>query len=944
MKSFPSINLEQRLAKDVETFVRAQLDGGSLRELDADTKVLVKRLEECRTDDHIKEALRTIPDSLEATYQTIIDNIAERDRSIARGILIPMCFSAAPLDLQTVADSVSLRSSRHVMDICTTSLLSTSGEEVRLAHFSVKEFLVSEDAVGNICRFSERAAKDHLAKKTVDCISCQTEELNQEMAAIKPFLAYASCHWQAYVAALVDINPQNADLGRKIDSLFTEPTVYFNWSRIADSYAITNDNQWNKLRSECKPAIDRATEMGLVGPVDTPVNQGADPLQSWKAMSWCPLKRAALEGRLKIVELLLRKNITISTELAKALIGLVKHDVEVEHALEGVLKALLDRGVLQDTARGPSESISEHIVSYAMTNRYSGLLILNIFLDWRDRGLVSVPITGDVMRCAVVFSSPAEEMLELLSRRSQEGFYISPTMFIDTGGLPMLFDGIAALARRRPAKLPLSDALLEGMAIKCDSATMDTLLQARPDIKVTEKILVAAAQNNLGVDMLKLLWPLREPGASITEDVLTSAAKSRSPIILKLLIDKLQPSVQLTETVMKSIIGNWECGLSMMKTILDDPRVTFEVSEPLISMAASTTQAPLEMLDLLVNNSETEVHITEDIVCAAAGNIIYSSSVLEYLSHLEARPLPVTEKVVMGAIRNPKTLEILFEKCPNAPITDRVSLGACSYADQMRLLLDKPHGVLPIEKMVEKLSNNYLDSCVVLDLLFERNILTVNEQLVETLAASYGPLNTLLNQRPDAPITVKGRQNHGGGYDCHHKSGECLEIIQGISHRTGSVPITERLFREAMSYGQVDVVKWMFDQRPDMNITIESLFHEIWQDGSIEWQSRLAAWMVLSSHTGKSEISTSLLETYQYSAEHKENYDFDEFVHVFGDLEVSESERVAEIVFERCNIPAVEDFLKHRPKIIVTDSLVQAAEKNVIANRDALMSLLEKRK
>lgn len=57
--------------------------------------------------------------------------------------------------------------------------------------------------------------------------------------------------------------------------------------------------------------------------------------------------------------------------------------------------------------------------------------------------------------------------------------------------------------------------------------------------------------------------------------------------------------------------------------------------------------------------------------------------------------------------------------------------------------------------------------------------------------------------------------------------------------------------------------------------------------------------MVLSSHTGESEISTSLLETYPYSAEHKENNDFDEFVHVFGDLEVSESERVAEIVLER---------------------------------------------
>ncbi|KAE8311053.1 hypothetical protein BDV41DRAFT_578903 [Aspergillus transmontanensis] len=255
--------------------------------------------------------------------------------------------------------------------------------------------------------------------------------------------------------------------------------------------------------------------------------------------------------------------------------------------------------------------------------------------------------------------------------------------------------------------------------------------------------------------MLKLLWPLREPGASIIEDVLTSAAKSTSPILLKFLIDELGPSIQLAETVMKSIIGNWECGLSMMKTVLGDPRVIFEVSEPLISIAASTTQAPLEMLDLLVNNSETKVHITEEIVCAAAGNINHPSSVLDYLSHLEARPFPVTEEVVMRAIRDPKTLEILFEKFPNAPITDRVFLGACSYADQMHLLLDKPHGGLPIEKMVEKLSNNYLDSCVALDLLFERNLLTVNEQLVETQAASYGPLNTLLNRSPDAPITEK---------------------------------------------------------------------------------------------------------------------------------------------------------------------------------------------
>lgn len=72
MKSFPSINLEQRLAKDVETFVRAQLDGGSLRELDADTKVLVidtLLLSRERYDTHTK---RSIP---HARLQILIFNV-----------------------------------------------------------------------------------------------------------------------------------------------------------------------------------------------------------------------------------------------------------------------------------------------------------------------------------------------------------------------------------------------------------------------------------------------------------------------------------------------------------------------------------------------------------------------------------------------------------------------------------------------------------------------------------------------------------------------------------------------------------------------------------------------------------------------------------------------------------------------------------------------------
>ncbi|KAE8421035.1 hypothetical protein BDV36DRAFT_292709 [Aspergillus pseudocaelatus] len=177
LERFPTVDLEARLAEDVETFVHAEVSTGRLRHLPEDKKVRtleqllrtrdrrfrwadlqITRLADCHTDQQIDHALRTIPETFEETYREVLDRIQEKDINIAREIFLLLCLAAEPLDVRTVAEAVSLRSPDFIIKICTTSLVivSTDGA-IRLAHFSVKEYLVVSENVKNDhrCQFSE---------------------------------------------------------------------------------------------------------------------------------------------------------------------------------------------------------------------------------------------------------------------------------------------------------------------------------------------------------------------------------------------------------------------------------------------------------------------------------------------------------------------------------------------------------------------------------------------------------------------------------------------------------------------------------------------------------------------------------------------------------------------------------------------------------------------
>jgi hypothetical protein len=88
--------------------------------------------------------LRTIPESLEATYKNALEGIPEKDAKRARMILMWLTFALRPLKLNEIAAAVSLPQPDFVLQICSSILVTLihedSNEVIKIAHFSVKEY------------------------------------------------------------------------------------------------------------------------------------------------------------------------------------------------------------------------------------------------------------------------------------------------------------------------------------------------------------------------------------------------------------------------------------------------------------------------------------------------------------------------------------------------------------------------------------------------------------------------------------------------------------------------------------------------------------------------------------------------------------------------------------------------------------------------------------
>ncbi|KAB8215331.1 hypothetical protein BDV33DRAFT_208405 [Aspergillus novoparasiticus] len=1026
---FPTVNLETKLAKDVETFVRTEVNNGRLREFkDMQDRIVdhllgtrerrfrwadlqITRLENCNTDEQIEVALRTIPKTLEDMYREVLDRIEEKDIKIAREILLFLCLAPVPLDIKTIADAVSLRSPDRIVKICTTSLVIVSEDgAIRLAHFSVKEYLVVSEDVRNDhrCRFSQAKGHHDLAMKTIDLLLSQKEILTEKVAMSQSFLVYAAKHWATHVAAAGDVQ----DIQGKIDRLFTEPTTYFNWLRIAEFSEYSPGNPWHKVPKEFEPPIYRASSMGLAHTVETLFAQGSDPLEFFGRLgSDNALTVAAKYNHLNIVELLLGNDHTIEKESVGRLMMNFHYPSDGKAKLEAILDLIWDWGLLFDESKSPDKVIKEHAICMTIMNDRGGLELMSWLLDRRDEACI--PITDKVLQCAICLTDFKEEMVGLLFERCNEDIHIGPSFFADLGKKHFVFlgddfGGIDVILMKRANDLPVDDHSVAFWARHASSKAMDWMLRTRPDIRVTEETLIAAASNRFGADMIRLLLDRGEPGTQISERILLAAAANhKCPEILRLLLDKrdpaapmaqrmiltaaerivdeitfkyhsgfnqtfgvlieeLSPNTVLTEKVREGLVM---MGPAMVRLVLDRQQAGFVVSEKMMEIAAASwDHDAVELLQLLMTNSDAEVPITEAIVCAAAWDQFRGSSVMEYLFEVQGDSLPITENVLVAATRGPQALKTILNRFPEARITDRVFVAACTQRDAMQMLLSSRQNVLPIEAIMAEIRKEHYVSFATFMLLVDRHLVDVDEWAVETFASHPRELEVLLSEKPDVLITqqalvraagtpasmrllLKAEKNHDLVTEdvmvaAAKADVDSEETMRSILLRVESAPLTANVLKEAMFHGEVHTARLILAR--GRNLNLKACWDEIWNDVDMPGKNKGYATVVLGKLTDF-ELTESILQDYPYDKEQKDGYGEDSFDDLIYTLCVYErpipaTEGVGVIVLERCTNRIAKRFLRYRPNLPITDKLFQAVERNPKADKEGLLSLLARKR
>ncbi|KAJ5337127.1 uncharacterized protein N7506_005149 [Penicillium brevicompactum] len=780
LEKFPTVDLESRLAGDVKKFVTASITEGHLKKQDKKTNETIENkllsskerrfrwaesqifeLETCHNEEQIYEALGSIPQMLEETYLKVLNGIQARDILLAREILMTICLAPELLDLNTVAAIVGLDFSESVVEICTTSLVSTFDDKVQVAHFSVQEFLIipQEGGQHHSCQFSILSGNEFLATRTVETLLGQTEPLTRADARKLPAFLYAASRWESYVTALGDISRSNPSLQAKVDRLFTERNVYHNWIRAAGNGSSSDDIQWRRMFEECPPPIRAAACLGLAHTVETLCVPGLDSTVGLQESAVTDaVTTACIGGHLDIVQIFLRKYpLKKDSSYARSMVTTILRCIscpqteEANSKLATILRTLWDQGVLQDNSPHLHDTIDVGNLEVATLN-YFNAQIMRLFLDWQPE--ISVPITQRVMTLALQKPWRSDDLEKLYLARA----------------------------------IPVIPCILENID-RVGTELVGLLLQSHEEFRVTQKVMERAAMSKQDGNMVQFLWPYREPGVDVSKSMFewpmwsesisqtmgfllkqpgSSAILNEELInshfrrpcagleLLELISEHLEPgSFALDGYALDQLVAGSSDGFAVLKVFLST-QPGFALSDDLLRTICRHADA-LNMLEFLVDEGCFHITVTEELVRSASANENQGPSVIKYLEQHHQVPLPFTEDALVAASNNlvnrGEVLSILLKDTSRTSFPDEVFEAACRNHGALAILLNHQREDLPIEKMIGRIAAQERWPTDVLRILLERHIVEVDETLLETLAVNFHALHVALSWKADTLIT-----------------------------------------------------------------------------------------------------------------------------------------------------------------------------------------------
>ena len=365
-------------------------------------------LRKCLSRSMLKKSLATLPPTLDETYERILCAIDEDYYEYAVRILQWLAFSQRPLLIEEVSEIVAIEVGRNpafdhdealedpldVLNICSSLVtlatadeydqrglghdLEPNGKVFLLAHFSVKEYLVSERCrQGRAALYSMQptASNEFIAKS---CLAYLLQFENPDSFSIEhvekfKLAKYAAKFWIDHVHATQE--KANALIRLIMQLLSTGNGAYLNWIRIFDPDSLWMHPSGKGERKSIPPpqlyypslyglteivellifdkgadvnargggfgnALQAASLLGHEKIVDVLLNNGAD-VNAQGGYFGNALQVASFEGHEKIVKLLLSNGADVHAQ------GGLYDDALQAASIEGhekIVKLLLDNG------------------------------------------------------------------------------------------------------------------------------------------------------------------------------------------------------------------------------------------------------------------------------------------------------------------------------------------------------------------------------------------------------------------------------------------------------------------------------------------------------------------------------------------------------------------------------------------------------------------------
>jgi ankyrin repeat protein len=260
-------------------------------------------LAECLSLNELRKALASLPITLDDTYARILCNIHEKHSQYALKILEWLTYSARPLRIEEVAEVITVNiegsprfdperrflEPQDILIICSGLVTTTGGikesshdnttaEQVRLAHFSVKEYLVSDRIqAGPAAQYSiqEIHAKVSMAETCLAYLLHFNKPNSLTSQTIKefPLARYAAKYWTEHAqVATKDTGAINLSSMQLFQS---GEDAYINWIRLFDLDWQTEPDITRSLESVASP-LYYASLTGLMEPARLLLEGGAD--------------------------------------------------------------------------------------------------------------------------------------------------------------------------------------------------------------------------------------------------------------------------------------------------------------------------------------------------------------------------------------------------------------------------------------------------------------------------------------------------------------------------------------------------------------------------------------------------------------------------------------------------------------------------------------------